>query len=161
MGHAKRTTIQYCTISLCLLLFFSCNSDGLYRQKISIPDSKWSYNNSLNFSWNIKDTLPSYDMELVIRHDNQLAYRNVYVKTYTHFPDTTEKKQLLSLELFDEPGNAYGQCSGGICTTPILLQSKLRFPQTGTYHLKIEQYGRDSILAGIQDFELRLKRNSD
>ncbi len=161
MISIKRTAVLLCIFSVCILFMNACHSDWIYHQKITLPSSQWPYSNRMEFKWNIEDTLPTYDMELVVEHSPQLAYRNVYIKTYTRFPDASEKDQLLSLELFDEAGKAYGPCNSDACETPILLQSRLRFPQTGTYLLKIEQYGRDSILNGIQSFELRLKRNAN
>jgi gliding motility-associated lipoprotein GldH len=93
-----------------------------------------------------------------VNHSNDLAFRNVYVKCKTTFPDNQVKEQVLSLELFDESGKPYGKCSSSECNTNIKLIYATRFPLPGTYQLSLEQYGRDSLLNGIESLGLLIEK---
>jgi gliding motility-associated lipoprotein GldH len=141
-----------------LLFVFACNSNSIYHQKNELENQTWSYNNAMLFKWTVKDTADWYRMMLKIDHASNLNYRNLYVKCLTLFPDHSQKEQILSLELFDETGKPFGKCSGSGCTTEISLLPKTKFQFQGDYELSIIQYGRDSIVKGLNNFELDISK---
>lgn len=143
---------------LIFLLFPACNNNSIFHQIIKIENNKWMYSQRLNYKWSVKDTSDSYSITLKIVHDPNLEYRNVYVKCLTSFPDSSKKEQVLSLELFNESGKPFGHCSSASCNTEITLISKTKFQFQGEYGLSIEQYGRDSMVKGLQSFELDIEK---
>lgn len=140
----------------CILI--ACNNDTVYQHKEKIEFESWSYGQILNYNWTIKDTIDWYSMQLKIEHLPNLNYRNTYVKCITSFPDSSKKEQILSLELFDAAGIPFGKCSNSKCNTEISLIAKSKFQFQGEYGLSIEQYGRDSVVMGINSFELDIKK---
>ncbi|MBK9727276.1 MAG: gliding motility lipoprotein GldH [Saprospiraceae bacterium] len=155
-------TVKLNVFSLLLLFFFSCNSHELYKQKFNIKSDTWEYNQTIQYSWEIVDTISRYDIILAIDHIPDLHFRNLYIQCKTTFPDQNSKDQIVSLELYDETGKPYGDCSNSKCTTEILLQTKIRFPFPGKYDLAIDQFSRDLKIPGIHSLELKImKTNSD
>ncbi|MBK8954407.1 MAG: gliding motility lipoprotein GldH [Saprospiraceae bacterium] len=141
---------------LLIPIFLSCSSNDTYLQKFEIAERTWHSSQVVQFDWDIVDTTSFYDMELEITHELNFRFQNQYVKALTVFPDSTSSEQILSLELFDSSGRPYGKCGNAVCKTPILLQPNIKFPFPGSYHLKLQQNGREASSQGIHAIQLKV-----
>lgn len=135
----------------------SCIEPGIiFNQKINIKNNTWETNQVPEFAWTVNDSSSLYNLVLTIEHHPDLNFRNLYVKCKTTFPDSSTKDQILSLEIFEEKGKPFGNCSNSKCKTEIMLQNNIRFPLIGDYHLAIEQYSREKMLSGINSLNLKI-----
>ena len=155
--HAFKVFAQVKKILLFSLLLSSCKPELVLDQKVRIAEPGWTQAQTIAFTWEIQDTQQLYGMYLTVGHQSELSYRNLYIKSLTTFPNQTKKDQIISLELYDETGNPYGDCSASSCNTEIELQGKTKFPEPGSYQLELQQYSRLDTFAGIRDFHLRIR----
>lgn len=141
--------------SFCVTLI-SCGPKIVFEKTVSFDQEYWSYGDSLNFEFSVKDTTMNYDLIVEIGHNSNFPYQNVYSNISTNYPDGTRQDQILSFELAEKTGKWYGKCKDEACTFIVPLQSAVRFDQLGTYNIEFDQYSRTDSLWGFNDFTLRL-----
>ncbi|MCC6754671.1 MAG: hypothetical protein IT266_11885 [Saprospiraceae bacterium] len=134
----------------------SCSEPMLYESHREILKGTWHSDEPVEFSWAVADTAPWYVMELVVAHDAEFPFQNQYVKAVTRFPDSSDREQVLSLELFDDAGRPFGECRGANCRVTLALQPRFKFPQPGEYRLNLNQNGRTASSEGIRRISLRI-----
>lgn len=142
---------------LLLSLIAGCSPDYLYKETKAIENYSWSYEKPVKFQYTITDTMQIVNMLLELEHAASFSSQNLYVKIKTRFPSGGEQEQVVSLELADKAGQWQGDCSGEWCKVSIPLQTDIFFNNSGTYHLTIEQYMRQSPIAGIKSFTLTIE----
>ncbi len=146
-------------LSLFLLFFTamltSCNKP-VYEKEYTIENSAWSYEDSLEFGFEISDTLIPYSILLEINHSPDYRFQNLYVQMHSRFPSGKMEKQLVSLEMANAGGVLLSKCSGKKCTLEIPIVEKTLFREAGTYMLTIEQYMRQDPIAGLNSLKLSL-----
>ena len=147
----------YIVVALFLFLI-SCDKNQVYFKEIKIENSSWAYQDSIVFSWEMKDTTSAFDLLLHMHHNADMKYQNVYLNVKTKNPDQSEISNLLSLELFQPNGMSNGDCSRNQCEALIPLQENISFPHMGNYSLTLFQNSRDSLITGIQSIALELRR---
>ncbi len=142
-------------VSLSLVYFITgCSSDCIYRQSFEVPDAEWTYENPINFGFEIPDTSARYNLNLELKHSSDYPYQNLYVKFYTRFPSGKTVEQVVSLELTEKAILWQGKCSGKWCTVNIPLQTNAIFPEPGKHSITLEQYMRESPVKGVRSFSL-------
>ncbi len=139
-----------------VLALFGCGEAPYYAELHRLPDAGWTYADSLDFSFVVKDTSKSYDLVLDLVHSPDFPYSNFYVYIYTRYPGGKQLRQAVSLELAAKSGLWFGRCSKKRCSLSIPLQEGIRFGETGRYHLLLEQYSRRDTLPGIFSVGLSL-----
>ena len=142
--------------SISILLLSSCGKPSLCDKKYDLPQQTWNYQDTLNFAFEVKDTMALYDMVLNINHQSEYAYRNIYTKIHTQFPDNQRIQQVLSLDLSEPTGKSVGKCSGGKCAVEIVLQPDAFFNKVGKYQLTLAQFMRTDSLKGIEKIGFRI-----
>lgn len=140
---------------LCLLMA-SCGPTVVYEREYDIIESGWTYADSLSFDFNIKDTTLTYEYLLDLAHSAYFPQQNFYVKLHTRFPSGKRSSQQLSLQLADNFGQWYGDCSGAGCNLSIPILQNARFESAGSYSLIVEQFTRDNPLQEISAVGLRV-----
>jgi gliding motility-associated lipoprotein GldH len=138
------------------MLFGSCGKSHLCDKKYDLPQQTWAYQDTLNFGFEVQDTMILYDMVLNIQHRSEYAYRNIYTKIYTQFPDNQRIQQVLSLEVSEPSGKSVGKCSGGNCVVEVVLQPDAFFNKAGKYQLTLAQFMRTDSLKGIESIAFRV-----
>lgn len=121
-----------------------------------IFENHWSYNEPLNFSFEVKDTESAYDLILEIEHDAEYGFQNFYTKFTTTYPDGNVVNDIVSMELADKFGQWKGKCSGESCNAEILLSGNTLFKNSETHQIQIEQYTRTPLLDGIRNIRFLL-----
>ena len=133
-----------------------CGPNVLFENPVTIPETGWTYADSVDLSFEIKDTARVYDIFLEVDHLDAYGFQNLYVKTRTVFPSGKTDLQVLSLELADKIGFWLGKCSGGNCHLSIPIQQQIFFPETGKYTFHLEQNMRQSPIAGISKINFKI-----
>ena len=142
------------------IMLQSCGKDYAYQKEYDIPQMTWDYMDTLNFNFEIEDTLTLYNLYLQIEHVEDYAYQNLYTKISTKFPEGELLEEVLSLELADKVGNWEGQCSGEVCKLTIPIQENAYFNTNGEYQITIEQFMRKSPLVGIRKIGFILEKTA-
>lgn len=143
---------------ICLFAsLFSCKQSSVYSHEEAVPDP-WDYDTPLVYEFESTDTLTHHQMALVINHDKDFGYQNVYVKIETEFPQAEKTTSVVSLDIGNQKGMFEGDCSGSSCEVEILLKSDFRFEEVGPYKISISQYGRTDELQGINSAELIIRK---
>jgi gliding motility-associated lipoprotein GldH len=139
-----------------MILLSSCGKSSLCDKKYDMLQQNWAYQDTLNFAFEVKDTMALYDIVLNVNHLSDYAYRNIYTKIYTQFPDNQRIQQVLSLDVSEPNGKSMGQCSSGKCSVEIALQPDAFFTKTGKYQITLAQFMRSDSLKGIEKIGLRV-----
>ena len=138
------------------ILIIGCDT-AYYTSSYSFNNNVWRYDDPRSFSFEIRDTSKVYDMILSVDHTDQFPYQNLYLKTSTRFPSDTIIEQSLSIEMANEAGFWFGECTGANCELSMPIQSNVHFSEKGSYTLELEQYTRTDSLSGINGINLLLQ----
>lgn len=144
-----------------LSILASCGPNFVYDTEIEIPDTGWTYQDSLSAQFTIEDSLTIYNLHLLLTHNERFPYQNFYVQVHTQFPDGQRLTEVLSLELASKTGQWLGACSGETCELDIPIQQGAYFNQIGDYEITIEQYSRSNPLPGITTVGFALEETPD
>lgn len=141
------------------LAAFSCTTIDLYEKSAAIPGHNWKSNFKPSFTFTIKDTVPAYQLYLILRHNDKYNYNNIYVNLYIKQPS---KDSILSAR-YDLPlaNNESGwQASGmdDIYEHRIPLTASEKFKTPGNYTFTIEQIMREDPLKNVLDVGLRIEK---
>lgn len=156
-----RFTIIFLTVSFLLYFATECGSDCFYQKTIEVPNSQWTYGDSIRFEFDIPDTSARYNLNLEVEHASDFAFQNLYVKFHTRYPSGKEVAQVVSLELAKKAVIWQGECSGHWCHLTIPLQTSAIFPEPGKQSLVLEQFMRENPLKGIRSFSLCIQKEGD
>ena len=109
-----------------------------------------------HFDFTVMDKEAGYDILLYIRHTERYPYQNMWLFVRgnpLHYSDTIE------FYLADDRGRWLGDKHHGFIEMPVLLESDYHFPDTGKYYFAVQHGMRDSLLRGVTDVGIEIKRN--
>ena len=153
----KRFVICHLSFVICLILgcmaLTSCRRDIVYTQFYSIPSEKWAIDEVAQFDYSIADAELPYRMIIYVRHTERYPYQNMWL-----FVDDGYRHDTIEFYLADDRGQWLGDKHHGFIEMPVLYEVANQFPDTGTYHLTIQHAMRDSVLRGVTDIGLEVKR---
>jgi gliding motility-associated lipoprotein GldH len=139
------------------LVFASCGENWIYDKKMSISNARWTYQDSLNFDFEIADTFKIYNLYVEVEHDETYPFQNIYLMTHTKFPSGERPAQRINVDLANSAGSWLGKKSGKNFTHRIDLQENAYFNKMGKYTLTLAQFMRQdslpisSIRFGVED----------
>ncbi len=148
-------------VLLCLLTLWSCEPTPYYQKLQKLDSMAWSTEQVIDFTTTIEDVATPYELQLVIDHQQDYRYENIYFKIITSFPDREAKEEQLTVNLADKKGIWVGNCSGDNCKCKVFLLDNFKFSTPGEYNFQIGQYTREENLAGINSLELRLYKKTE
>lgn len=140
-----------------IFLFTSCGKPVLVDQCKQIPDTGWTWADSLAWTFTVEDTTAIYDLLLTVDHGTDYRWQNAYVRFHTLFPGGEHLEEVVSLELQTASGRWLGNCSGSDCSLTIPIQQNTFFNQPGEYRLLLEQDMRQDSLTGLRSVCLRIE----
>lgn len=142
-------------LAVCLALM-ACESP-YYEAERELEGDVWPRSNVVAFDFEIEDTLQIYNIFLEIDHSVSYDYENIYCKIHTYFPSGDSVSQLLSFELANDVGEWIGKCGGQTCERELLIRPRGYFNQIGVHRIALEQFMRDTTVAGIGALKLRIE----
>lgn len=149
--YMVKNTCFYLLNILIALVITACGKEkAIFEKDYPIQNQKWTYADTLDFSFDIADTMAIYDIVLKVKHSTAYPMQNIYTQIYTKFPTGERVKQLLSLDLADNTGKWEGNCSGDACDFTIKLQENAFFNIAGKHMITLEQYTRQDALPAIE-----------
>jgi len=146
----------------CALFLVSCSSIDLYEKSVTIPGHSWKSDFKPSFTFTIKDTVPAYQLYLVLRHNDKYKYNNIYLNLHIKQPN----QDTMQTARYDLPlaNNENGWLAGGmddIYEHRIPLTSTERqfyFKKPGNYTFTIEQIMREDPLKNVLNVGLRIEK---
>ena len=151
--------MKYLVFILLVSAFVSCNNDIVYQETLKISDAKWNRNELAKFSFNIEDSLSSYDLYLMIRHAGNFPYKNLYLFSKTYGPRDVFAKDTAQMIFADDKGNWLGKGIGDIYDYEFKFKEQIVFPYKGEYQIHLEQAMRDIEVEGVTDIGIKLKKS--
>jgi len=148
------------TIGLVLLVIaagFSSCDNSLYNKMKEIPDAKWEMNRPIKFDVEITDTTEMYDFYVLIRHNTDYTYGNLYTFVNTTFPGDSITRDTIEFILAEPDGKWIGDGSGYLRSNEVMISTKFVFPKPGLYSFEFQHAMRDSVLNGISELGIRIK----
>ncbi len=140
------------------IFVLSCLKNDRYDSAHTMHNEKWNAEDTAYFAVNITDTSRRYNMYMTLRRSINYPYSNIWLRTLTQTPDTTQPTTSdLELTLEEKDGKPTGSRFGNNIEHVILIREgvKLRY---GTYKFWILQNMRDESLQGILNIGVRLER---
>ncbi len=149
--------ILFILLILSQLILVSCGESYVYEKTYEIEKGAWTYDNTLAYTFEVKDTTKIYNLLLEVSHSIDYSYQNCYLKIYTQFPSGEKTDYLLSVDLADGIGRWQGDCSGESCTTLFDIAKQTTFKELGQHTITLEQYMRKDPLKGLESLAIKLE----
>lgn len=153
-GTIISVSAAVCILSAIAVLFSSCRNDIIYSQFSPIPSEKWHVDSVKQFDYTIADTTADYRMLIYVRHTERYPYQNMWL-----FIDDGFGADTIEFYLADDRGQWLGDKKHGFVEMSVLLEEAKQFPDTGTYHMSIRHGMRDSVLRGVTDIGLEIRKS--
>ncbi len=134
----------------------SCGENYVFDEEKIIDQAGWSYQDSVSFAVDIKDTTKVYCLYLDIVHDTEYSNQNLYVYINTEFPNGERPGKRLSINLSENSGRWYGDCGKTNCVLRANLQPRAFFNELGKHTFTVKQYMRTDPLQGIESLSLKI-----
>ena len=143
------------------LLLSACQKIDLYEKVAPIPDHNWQSTYRPSFTFKITDTTAAYQIYVLLRHNNQYNYNNLWVNLHTQSPDGTVSKAQYELPLATAEKGWLGTGMDDlyehrIALTPI--NQNFYFKKAGEYTFTLEQIMREDPLENVFNVGLRLEK---
>jgi len=152
----NKYTFLFCLLSI--LLFYSCNSNLIFTDSVSIPDEEWTLENVPTFAPEITDTVSNDNVFFTIRTGSSYPFRNIYLFVSTTSPAGKTITDTLQYLLADKKGKWYGKGLGDIHELNLPFKSSVYFPANGIYTFKVSHGMRTENLKGVYDIGLRIEK---
>ena len=146
----------------CSLWLSSCDTMDLYERVVPIPQHQWQSSYKPSFTFHIKDTAVTYQVFLIVRHNNQYRYNNIWVNLSAKGPVDSIQKFKLELPLANKEG-WLGTGMDDIYEHRINItpaNDNFYFRKSGEYVFTLEQVMREDPLQQVLDVGLRLEKKN-
>lgn len=151
-----KKALRLISVVMMVVAATACDS-SVYNKMKEIPDAKWPMDYPVKFDVDISDTATLFDFFVLLRHNTDYTYNNVYFFITTTMPGDSITCDTVEFLLADPDGNWIGNGSGFLKTNEILISRKFRFPTEGLYSFEFQQAMRDTVLNGITDIGIKIK----
>lgn len=151
--------MRYKVIALLFVVFFisSCGPKKIYEKEYDLANQTWLYQDTLNFDFDIKDTLQIYDIVLHVKHKTSYSYQNMYTKISTAFPNNKRINQVLSIELAEPSGKWNGNTNAEHSDLHLAIQPDAYFNLLGKHTITLAQFMRIDSLRGIEKIGITIQ----
>ena len=146
-------------IACCQLFLISCTKIDVFEKNTVIPKYEWYNNFTAKGSFEIDDTLSTYNIYLVLRHTDAYQYNNIWLNIGLQSPGDTIYTQKTDILLGTDAQGWEGSGMNDIWEIRKLLSGEpRRFKRSGTYNFSINHIMRDNPLRNIMSVGLRVEK---
>lgn len=162
----------YWALGFWLLVLSSCTTIDLYEKVVPIPKHQWQSSFKPQFTFEIKDTTVPYQLFVLLRHNNQYKYNNIWVNLWAKAAADTMQKLGLELPLANKEG-WLGTGMDDLFEHRVRVGADVqRFPfvkpgadgfyftRPGLYTFTLEQIMREDPLPQVMNVGLRLEKKT-
>jgi gliding motility-associated lipoprotein GldH len=141
------------------LLFTSCQTLDVFEKNVALPKHEWSNSFKPEISFEITDTISSYNIYVVLRHTDAYRYKNIWLNVYTQIPGDTTMNQRLDLLLATDDKGWLGSGMDDIYEHRIrITQQPQRLARKGLYKFRLEQIMREDPLENVMNVGIRVEK---
>jgi gliding motility-associated lipoprotein GldH len=128
---------------------------------LPIPKHEWKSNFKPQFAFDITDTLASYQLFLILRHNDRYNYNNIWLNVFIKGPDNKVQKFQVEKLLAT---NASGWLASGMDDIYEhrlqLTETPIQLKKPGRYIFSFEQIMREDPLQNIMDVGFRIEKKT-
>ena len=143
-----------------LIVLTSCGTNFVINESKSVANP-WKNTQTLDFEFEIQDTLTPYSFFINVRNTINYDYSNIYFFINTTFPDGKISRDTVECILANVRGKWLGKGMGNLKESSHLIRKKLYFPSSGMYKMQIEHAMRNNSIDGIEDVGIKIIREID
>ena len=160
--NARYINYRYFLTAGLLVCLFSCTQIEVYEKNTTIPKYEWQSGFTATGSFNIPDTVNSYNIFLVLRHTDAYKYNNIWLNIGLQPPGDSLHYQKVDLQLGSDAVGWEGTGMNDIWEVRKLLNGEARrFKKTGIYKFSIAQVMRDNPLLNVISVGLRIEKQNN
>jgi gliding motility-associated lipoprotein GldH len=141
-------------------MLVSCyEPDKVWEQTQLVDACEWSVGEGLLYTMPVSDTVSWFNLLLDVRNRTDYPYSNLYLFITTEAPNGGFSVDTVQYTLAGEDGKWKGR--GGFSSfkeNRLPFRSRIRFPVTGDYTIKIRHGMREDLLKGIASIGVRLEK---
>lgn len=141
-----------------IVTMVSCRQMEVFEKDTSIPDYQWASDFAATGTFNIADTISSYNLYLVLRHTDAYNYNNIWLNVGLQSPGDTLSFQKADLSLGNDATGWEGTGMNDIWEVRKPLALNKRFKKAGLYHFSIFHIMRDNPLPAVMSAGLRVEK---
>ena len=139
-----------------LQLAVACTTVDLYEKTVVIPGHAWQSSFRPSFTFTIKDTIPKYQLYLILRHTEKYNFNNIYIKLGVQKDGGKSVESTWDISLADQEGwkatamdDIYEHRAA--IGVPVLYEK-------GTYTFTIEQIMREDPLKHVLNAGISIEK---
>lgn len=145
-----------------LLLLVACTKIDLYEKIVPVPGQAWQSGFKPTFTFEISDTTAPYQLFLILRHNNQYSYNNIWVAVHRKSPDGKVSTVPYELQLAANEKGWLAEGMDDLYTHRIPLtppaNDTFYFNRSGAYTFTVEQTMREDPLPHMMNVGLRIEK---
>lgn len=141
----------------CLAMLWACQHSITFQEQKSIPSEAWHYQDFIEFSATIHDTISLHRLYLDVRNTTDYPYSNLFLFLDIKFPDGRLLRDTIECTLADRRGQWTGSGFGRYRINRFLFRDDVWFPEPGDYLFRVHQGMREDTLKGIADIGVRIE----
>jgi gliding motility-associated lipoprotein GldH len=133
----------------------------VYEKDSPIPNYEWQTDFAVKGSFVIADTVSSYNIYLVLRHNDAYKYNNIWVNVGLQPPGDSVSSQKVNLKLGEDATGWEGTGMNDIWEVRKILNTQpVRFKRSGIYQFQLTQIMRDNPLRSVMSAGFRVEKQS-
>ncbi|MEM9338667.1 MAG: gliding motility lipoprotein GldH [Bacteroidota bacterium] len=154
---------RYVIIFFLCLFFVGCDTTRIYEDYVNLPEAFWHVDSVKTFTFQIDDSLGSYDLKATFRNASSYPFYNLYYQyALTDSLDSVIVQELKEVEFFDpKTGRPNGSGLGDLFDHSILLEEDFNFPANGEFSIKLRQFMRMDTLPFILSVGARVELSEE
>ncbi|MCW3087785.1 MAG: gldH [Sediminibacterium sp.] len=140
------------------LVLAGCGTLDVYEKSVFFPTHEWPSSNKPSFTFAITDTVASYHIFVIFRHEDAYHYNNVWLNITTQAPRDTVRTQQINITLAD---NAKGWLGTGMDDVFDHRARITRLPiklRKGNYTFTLQQTMREEPLRFVLNAGIRVEK---
>ncbi|MDR1544562.1 MAG: gliding motility lipoprotein GldH [Prevotellaceae bacterium] len=137
------------------MLLVSCGKEVIYSEFYQISAGGWNKDSVCLFSFDVQDTVSSYELDLLVRNTDNFPRQNLWLKVEK---STDGEVFIDSVNVFlaDGYGRWRGKGIGSYYDCEYIYKQNVKFYKSGRYTYKITHLMRTENLVGIKNFGLQI-----
>lgn len=154
MEDTTMKKIKLLLVLIILSAIVGCNENRIYEvHDENFPLYRWDKNYSVEFSPEIQDISPKYNIFLNFRYVYGFQFEEVKVNVEFITPSGISSQSNYTLKVLIN--NDYqGDCAGDYCDLETLIKDKYEFPETGKYKIIVKHLGAIDPLLNVMEVGL-------
>jgi len=117
----------------------SCDKSTVFHDFQRIENGIWRWDNPVDFSFHMDDSVGLHDIQVQLRHSTEYPLSNLYMFVHIAGPSGQTITDTINFILAENSGKWIGKGVGNIRAIGYLYRKNTVFPDTGYYHVSIEQ----------------------